>query len=82
MLMGAVADDLTGATDLALTHAREGMRIVQVIGVPPTDFEFGDAEAEQIVFKYCSTRRWRLPVRHSRPTAGRSIAAICLSATC
>lgn len=34
MLLGAIADDLTGATDLALTLARGGMRTVQVMGVP------------------------------------------------
>lgn len=32
MLIGAIADDLTGATDLALTLARGGMRTLQVIG--------------------------------------------------
>lgn len=51
MLLGAVADDLTGATDLALTLAREGMRTVQVIGVPPADFDFGDAEAVVLALK-------------------------------
>ncbi|MHA6643996.1 3-oxo-tetronate kinase [Mesorhizobium sp. A623] len=51
MLLGAVADDLTGATDLALTLAREGMRTVQVIGVPPAGFDFGDAEAVVIALK-------------------------------
>lgn len=34
MLLGAIADDLTGATDLALTLSREGMRTVQIVGVP------------------------------------------------
>ncbi|WP_409527066.1 four-carbon acid sugar kinase family protein [Rhizobium sp. P32RR-XVIII] len=28
MLLGAIADDLTGATDLALMLAREGMRTI------------------------------------------------------
>lgn len=51
MLLGAVADDLTGATDLALTLAREGMRTVQVIGVPSASFDFGDAEAVVIALK-------------------------------
>ncbi|MCS6892253.1 MAG: four-carbon acid sugar kinase family protein [Rhodovarius sp.] len=32
MLLGAIADDMTGATDLASTLVREGMRTVQVIG--------------------------------------------------
>lgn len=34
MLLGAIADDLTGATDLAIMLARGGMRTVQVVGVP------------------------------------------------
>lgn len=51
MLLGAVADDLTGATDLALTLSREGMRTVQVVGVPPADFDYGDAEAVVVALK-------------------------------
>jgi uncharacterized protein YgbK (DUF1537 family) len=34
MLLGAIADDFTGATDLANTLVRQGMRTVQLIGVP------------------------------------------------
>ncbi len=34
MLLGAIADDFTGATDLANTLVRRGMRTVQLIGVP------------------------------------------------
>lgn len=34
MLIGAVADDITGATDLCLMLAREGLRTVQIIGLP------------------------------------------------
>ena len=34
LLIGAIADDLTGATDLANTLVRQGMRTVQLIGVP------------------------------------------------
>lgn len=34
MLLGAIADDLTGATDLANTLTRRGMRTVQLIGPP------------------------------------------------
>ena len=35
ILLGAVADDFTGATDLCNTLVRGGMRTVQPIGVPP-----------------------------------------------
>ncbi len=34
LLLGAIADDLTGATDLANTLVRQGLRTVQLIGVP------------------------------------------------
>ena len=34
VLLGAIADDFTGATDLANTLVRHGMRTVQLIGVP------------------------------------------------
>jgi 3-dehydrotetronate 4-kinase len=34
MLLGAIADDFTGATDLANTLVRGGMRTVQLVGVP------------------------------------------------
>ena len=35
MLLGCIADDFTGATDLANNLVRSGMRTVQTIGVPP-----------------------------------------------
>lgn len=34
MLLGVIADDFTGATDVASMLVREGMRTLQVIGVP------------------------------------------------
>lgn len=34
MLLACIADDLTGATDLGVTLAREGLSVVQVNGVP------------------------------------------------
>ncbi|MEL7167327.1 MAG: 3-oxo-tetronate kinase [Pseudomonadota bacterium] len=34
ILLGVIADDFTGATDIANTLAKEGMRVVQTIGVP------------------------------------------------
>lgn len=43
MLIGAVADDITGATDLCLMLSREGLRTVQIIGVPDRGFPEADA---------------------------------------
>ena len=38
MLLGAIADDFTGATDLCSMLVRGGMRTVQLIGVPSADY--------------------------------------------
>jgi uncharacterized protein YgbK (DUF1537 family) len=45
VLLGCIADDITGATDLALTLKRSGMRTIQVMGVPadPAPLEEFDA---------------------------------------
>jgi uncharacterized protein YgbK (DUF1537 family) len=42
-LLGCIADDFTGATDLASTLVRQGMRTVQVIGVPEGALPEADA---------------------------------------
>ena len=34
VLLGCIADDFTGASDLANNLARSGMRVIQTIGVP------------------------------------------------
>ncbi|HEV8388916.1 MAG TPA: 3-oxo-tetronate kinase [Dongiaceae bacterium] len=47
LLLGCIADDFTGATDLANTLVRNGMRTIQVIGVP--DGLQVPAETEAIV---------------------------------
>jgi uncharacterized protein YgbK (DUF1537 family) len=51
MILGAVADDLTGATDLALTLSREGMRTIQTVGVPTRDADLGGADAVVVALK-------------------------------
>lgn len=51
VLLGAIADDFTGATDLANTLLQNGMRTVQVVGVPETDVPLGDAEAVVVALK-------------------------------
>ena len=42
-LLGCIADDFTGATDLANNLVRAGMRVVQAMGVPTAPL---DAEAD------------------------------------
>jgi uncharacterized protein YgbK (DUF1537 family) len=51
MLLGAIADDLTGATDLALMLSREGMRTIQTIGIPKAGLDLADAEAVVVALK-------------------------------
>ena len=51
MLIGAVADDITGATDLCLMLQRAGLRTVQIIGVPPTGAVLPEADAVVIALK-------------------------------
>jgi 3-dehydrotetronate 4-kinase len=48
MLLGCIADDFTGATDLALMLSRNGLETVQTIGTPK---EMPDAEAVVIALK-------------------------------
>ncbi len=49
LLLGCIADDMTGATDLASTLVRGGMRTVQAIGVP--DALSGEIDAMVIALK-------------------------------
>lgn len=51
MLLGAIADDLTGASDLALMLSREGMKTVQTVGIPPAGFDAGAADAVVVSLK-------------------------------
>ncbi|QRM27277.1 3-oxo-tetronate kinase [Microvirga sp. VF16] len=51
MKLGCIADDLTGATDLALMLAREGLRTIQTIGVPRADLDLSGADAVVIALK-------------------------------
>jgi len=54
MLLGCIADDFTGATDLANNLVRTGMRAVQAIGVPAGELE-GDADAVVVALKSRTT---------------------------
>ena len=51
ILLGVIADDSTGATDLANTLVNEGMRTVQITGVPASELDLGNAEAVVIALK-------------------------------
>jgi len=51
MLLGVIADDFTGATDVASMLVAAGMRTVQTIGVPADASVVGDADAVVIALK-------------------------------
>ena len=51
LLLGCIADDFTGGTDIALTLVRGGMRTVQVIGVPPAGAALPEADAVVVSLK-------------------------------
>ena len=55
ILLGCVADDSTGATDLANTLVKQGMRTVQLIGVPGGTADDIDADAIVIALKSRTT---------------------------
>ncbi len=51
MLLGCIADDLTGATDLGVTLAREGLSVIQVNGAPSESLNCPAADAIVVALK-------------------------------
>ena len=51
VLLGCIADDFTGATDLASMLTRAGMRTVQVIDVPKPGDAVPEADAIVVALK-------------------------------
>jgi uncharacterized protein YgbK (DUF1537 family) len=51
LLLGCIADDFTGATDLANTLTRQGMATVVLLGVPHAGFSVPDADAIVMALK-------------------------------
>jgi uncharacterized protein YgbK (DUF1537 family) len=49
--LGCIADDYTGASDLANTLTRAGLRTVQTIGVPPDDLKLPEVDAVVVSLK-------------------------------
>ena len=72
MLLGAIADDFTGATDLCSMLVRGGMRTVQLIGVPRPGDPAPDADAVVVALKSRTA-----PVRQA---VDESLAALDLAA--
>jgi 3-dehydrotetronate 4-kinase len=51
MLLGCIADDLTGATDLGVTLAREGLSVTQINGVPDAALDVPASDAVVVALK-------------------------------
>jgi uncharacterized protein YgbK (DUF1537 family) len=51
LALGCIADDYTGASDLANTLTRNGLRTVQTIGVPRDDLALPDVDAVVVSLK-------------------------------
>ncbi|MEW6255853.1 MAG: 3-oxo-tetronate kinase [Pseudomonadota bacterium] len=51
LLLGAVADDYTGASDLANTFTKAGLRTLQTIGVPEPGLDLPEVDAVVVALK-------------------------------
>jgi uncharacterized protein YgbK (DUF1537 family) len=51
MLLGAIGDDVTGSTDLALMLSKHGMSVMQSIGLPPPGTVVRDVQAVVVALK-------------------------------
>jgi uncharacterized protein YgbK (DUF1537 family) len=51
LLIGCIADDLTGATDVAVTFSREGLSAIQVNGVPDDTLAVAAADVIVVALK-------------------------------
>jgi len=51
ILLGCIADDFTGATDLASMLVQSGMRTAQLIGIPNESIDLGNVQALVIALK-------------------------------
>ncbi len=56
LLLGCIGDDHTGSTDLANTLVKNGLRTVQLIGVPDANTPVPDAEAIVVALKSRTTQ--------------------------
>jgi len=51
VLLGCIADDLTGATDVAVTFSREGLSVIQINGIPDAALAVADTDAIVVALK-------------------------------
>jgi uncharacterized protein YgbK (DUF1537 family) len=55
LLLGAIGDDMTGSTDLALMLGKQGISVIQYIGIPQPHVEVKDAQAAVVALKSRTT---------------------------
>jgi uncharacterized protein YgbK (DUF1537 family) len=55
ILLGAIGDDMTGSTDLALMLGKQGISVIQYIGIPQQQVEVKDAQAAVVALKSRTT---------------------------
>lgn len=60
MILGCIADDVTGATDLALMLSKNGMRVLQILGVPSGDAP-SNSDAIVIALKTRTAQKKKIP---------------------
>ena len=81
LALGCIADDYTGASDLANTLTRCGLRTVQTIGVPADDLALPDVDAVVVALKSRSIAAGQAVGARAPPrmAARRGAPAMCCS---
>ena len=51
ILLGSIADDYTGASDLANTLTKNGLRTIQTVGIPDAALDLPDVDAVVVALK-------------------------------
>ena len=80
LALGCIADDYTGASDLANTLTRCGLRTVQTIGVPSDDLKLPEVDAVVVSLKSRSieaSQRWRSRAPRRNGCAGAAPRMCC-----
>lgn len=67
ILLGSIADDYTGASDLANTLTKNGLRTVQMVGIPDPSLALPDVDAVVVSLKIRS-----VPTAHAVTAATRA----------
>ncbi|MBB3285494.1 MULTISPECIES: 3-oxo-tetronate kinase [Rhizobium] len=66
LLLGCIADDFTGATDLAALLARSGLPVSLRIGIPPEKRDRNETAAFEVIALKCRTSPVAIAVKQAR----------------